>query len=101
MAKALVTLCSATAIFVGSVSVGLAQSSSSPQTPGQKMQDRGSAKGQPGASGYSPGHQMQEKGSKGNAPGASGYAPGHSQDTHNSGSSGMTGGASTGKTKSK
>ncbi|MBN8955807.1 MAG: hypothetical protein J0H17_04325 [Rhizobiales bacterium] len=41
--------------------VGLAQSSSSPQTAGQKMQDRGFAKIQPGASGHSPGHQMQEK----------------------------------------
>ena len=46
-------------------------------TPGHKMQKKGSLKGLPGASGYSPGHQMQAKGSKKGSPGASGYAPGH------------------------
>ncbi len=46
--------------------------------PGQKMQEKGSKLGSPGASGYSPGHKMQQKGVKSNSPGASGYAPGHS-----------------------
>ena len=32
--------------------------------PGQQMQDKGSVRGQPGASGYAPGHKMQDKGSK-------------------------------------
>jgi hypothetical protein len=48
-------------------------------TPGHKMQKKGSVKGHPGASGYSPGHQMQAKGSKKRSPGASGYAPGHNR----------------------
>ena len=51
----------------------------SDSSPGHKMQDKGSVKGQPGASGYSPGHKMQDKGSKGDSPGASGYAPGHNK----------------------
>lgn len=55
-----------------------AQSSTSNQTPGHEMQDKGSKKGEPGASGYAPGREMQNKGSKTDAPGASGYAPGHS-----------------------
>ena len=58
----------------------LAQSSTRENTPGDKMQDKGSVKGHPGASGYAPGHQMQDKGSKQGEPGASGYAPGHSND---------------------
>ena len=41
------------------------------------MQEKGSVKGEPGASGYAPGHQMQEKGSVKGTTGASGYAPGH------------------------
>ena len=40
------------------------------------MQDKGSVRGQPGASGYAPGQKMQDKGSKAGQPGASGYAPG-------------------------
>lgn len=68
--------------FVLSPTLALAQSSSQPNTPGHEMQDKGSVKGQPGASGYSPGHEMQDKGSKRGSPGASGYAPGHQDDTH-------------------
>jgi hypothetical protein len=51
----------------------------SQNTPGHKMQDKGSKGDSPGASGYAPGHQMQDKGSKTGHPGASGYAPGHNQ----------------------
>jgi len=54
-------------------------SGASQNTPGHKMQDRGSKGDSPGASGYAPGHQMQDKGSKGDHPGASGYAPGHNK----------------------
>ena len=50
----------------------------SEKTPGDQMQDKGSAKGSPGASGYSPGHEMQKKGSVKGTEGASGYAPGRS-----------------------
>lgn len=58
--------------------VAFAQTNPTPgKTPGHEMQQKGSKKGQPGASGYSPGHEMQEKGSRLNSPGASGYAPGH------------------------
>lgn len=53
--------------------------SNSQNTPGHKMQDKGSKPGSPGASGYAPGHQMQDKGSKEGHPGASGYAPGHNR----------------------
>lgn len=51
--------------------------SASVNTPGQKMQAKGSVKGSPGASGYAPGHLMQKKGSVKGTTGASGYAPGH------------------------
>ena len=47
------------------------------QTPGLKMQEKGSVSGSPGASGYAPGHRMQNKGSVRGTTGASGYAPGH------------------------
>jgi hypothetical protein len=51
------------------------------QPPGQMMQDRGSVRGQPGASGYTPGHEMQQRGSVRGTTGASGYAPGHDAPT--------------------
>lgn len=54
--------------------------SNSANTPGHKMQDKGSVRGEPGASEYSPGHQMNGRGTKGDASGASGYAPGHTND---------------------
>jgi len=53
----------------------------SANTPGHKMQAKGSVKGSPGASGYAPGHRMQAKGSVKGTTGASGYAPGHSTTT--------------------
>jgi hypothetical protein len=66
----------AAGFFIGSSSALLAESSTVAKTPGHEMQEKGSVKGQPGASGYAPGHEMQEKGSKPGHPGASGYAPG-------------------------
>jgi hypothetical protein len=54
-----------------------AQAQTHAQTPGLKMQEKGSVSGTTGASGYTPGHQMQQKGSVKGTTGASGYAPGH------------------------
>jgi len=62
--------------------------------PGQKMQDKGSVRGQPGASGYAPGQRMQDKGSKAGQPGASGYAPGQQNSTSGQGSGGANSGTS-------
>jgi hypothetical protein len=59
------------------ITPALAQQS---KAPGQKMQDKGSAKGTTGASGYAPGQKMQKKGSVKGTTGASGYAPGHADD---------------------
>jgi hypothetical protein len=67
--------------LLGSTGIVFAQNSSSEQTPGHMMQQKGSKNGEPGASGYTPGHRMQEKGSKKGSPGASGYAPGHTGTT--------------------
>ena len=53
----------------------------SANTPGHKMQVKGSVKGSPGASGYAPGHRMQAKGSVKGTTGASGYTPGHTATT--------------------
>ena len=60
-------------LVFASASIASAQTN----TPGHEMQQKGSKKGEPGASGYSPGHEMQKKGSKAGEPGASGDAPGH------------------------
>jgi hypothetical protein len=65
--SAAVLMATAPAVFAKSVSS---------KTPGHEMQQKGSKKGQPGASRYAPGHEMQAKGSKKGSPGASGYAPG-------------------------
>jgi hypothetical protein len=68
--------------LIAAPTIALAQGNSggaSQNTPGHKMQDKGSKTGSPGASGYAPGHQMQDKGSKAGSPGASGYAPGHNK----------------------
>jgi hypothetical protein len=66
----------AAGLLIGTTALGYAQSSTQDRAPGQRMQDRGSLPGHPGASGYAPGHEMQEKGSRLGQPGASGYAPG-------------------------
>ena len=68
----------AAALLLISSSATFARDDTTNATPGHQMQEKGSMKGEPGASGYSPGHQMQEHGSKG-APGASASAPGHSE----------------------
>ena len=60
-------------IFAASPTFVLAQNS---KAPGQMMQEKGSVRGEPGASGYAPGHMMQENGSAKGTTGASGYAPG-------------------------
>jgi hypothetical protein len=67
----------AAGLFAASTALALAQSSTSTRTPGHNMQNKGSVKGEPGASGYSPGDQMHDKGPAKGSPGASGYAPGH------------------------
>jgi hypothetical protein len=74
------SIAAAAGLLIATSALALAQSSGQrmpDSTPGQNMQDRGSASGQPGASGYAPGQRMQEKGSTAGEPGASGYAPGH------------------------
>jgi hypothetical protein len=63
-------------------------SSPNSAAPGQRMQDKGSVPGQPGASGSAPGQQMQQRGSKAGEPGASGYAPGHQGTSGQGGSMG-------------
>jgi hypothetical protein len=75
--KRIIAIAAAAGLLALAPSLGFAQSSTSDQTPGHKMQNKGSKAGEPGASGYSPGHRMQDKGSKAGQPGASGYAPGH------------------------
>jgi hypothetical protein len=63
-------------LLIGTTALGYAQSSTQDHAPGQRMQERGSVPGHPGASGYAPGQRMHERGSKAGQPGASGYAPG-------------------------
>ena len=75
--RKMLLLTSAGAMIAASTVAGFAQNSTQNKTPGHEMQQKGPAKGQPGASGYSPGHEMQKKGSKPGQLGASGYAPGH------------------------
>jgi hypothetical protein len=67
--------------------------------PGQKMQNKGSVPGQPGASGYAPGQRMQDKGSKPGQPGASGYAPGQQNSTSGQGT--RSGGTNSGTSKTR
>jgi hypothetical protein len=74
-------------LLISTTALGYAQSSTQDRAPsarlrassthyGQRMQDRGSLPGHPGASGHAPGQRMHERGSKAGEPGASGYAPG-------------------------
>ena len=83
--------------MLGTTTAGLAQTAQD-RAPGQQMQDKGSVRGQPGASGYAPGQKMQDKGSKAGQPGASGYAPGQQDSTSGQGS---RGGASSGSSKTR
>jgi hypothetical protein len=72
--KAILSLTAAAGLLIAS---SLQQVQAGPaDTPGHKMQRKGSVAGHPGASGYAPGHVMQQKGSRRGYPGASGYAPG-------------------------
>ena len=87
----------AVGLMLGTTTVGLAQTAQD-RAPGQQMQDKGSVRGQPGASGYAPGHKMQNKGSKAGQPGASGYAPGQQDSTSGQGT---RGGASSGTSKTR
>ena len=85
------SIAAAAGLLIATSALGHAQSSGQrmpDSAPGQNMQDRGSASGQPGASGYAPGQRMQEKGSTAGEPGASGYAPGHEPSTTGRGSMG-------------
>lgn len=72
----IVTTMLAVAALVGGTVLANAAGVSA-NTPGHKMQAKGSVKGSSGASGYAPGHRMQAKGSVKGTTGASGYAPGH------------------------
>jgi hypothetical protein len=71
------------AVLMATAPAVFAQGVSS-KTPGHEMQQKGSKKGEPGASGHAAGHQMHAaaghqmhaKGSKKASHGASGYAPG-------------------------
>jgi hypothetical protein len=76
MVSKLLIVAAAAGLLIGTTALGYAQSSTQNPSPGQRMQDRGSLPGHPGASGYAPGHEMREKGSRPGHPGASGYAPG-------------------------
>ena len=79
MTSRTLTLILAAGLLGGAATSGLAETRKAPNTPGHEMQNKGSVKGQPGASGYSPGHEMQRKRSVKGEPGASGYAPGHNR----------------------
>lgn len=76
----LFSIAAAAAVLIGTTAASHSQGANPGNTPGQRMQDRGSVSGHPGASGYSPGHQMQEKGSRAGQPRASGFAPGRQND---------------------
>jgi hypothetical protein len=73
MSKLLI-VAAAAGLLIGTTALGYAQSSTQERAPGQRMQERGSVPGHPGASDYAPGQRMHERGSKAGAPGASGYA---------------------------
>jgi hypothetical protein len=60
----------AAGLLIGTTALGYAQSSTQEHAPGQRMQERGSVPGHPGASDYAPGQRMHERGSKAGAPGA-------------------------------
>jgi len=80
--KLLITV---TALLIGTT----AHTQNAPSNaPGQRMQQRGSVPGDPGASGYSRGDQMRDRGRRQGSPGASGFAPGReSPSTTGSGGS--------------
>jgi hypothetical protein len=75
MTSKLLSIVAAAGLLLGTTVLGHAQSSTQKNAPGQRMQDRGSVPGEPGASGYSPGNQTRDRGGKAGEPGASGFAP--------------------------
>src|SRR5258708_26557346 len=75
MKSKLLSITAAIGLLLGTTVLGYAQSSSQKNAPGQRMQDRGSVPGDPGASGYSPGDPMRDRGTKPVSPGASSYPP--------------------------
>ena len=84
-----ISIIAASCLLIAMTTLGYAQNRPQENAPDQRMQDSGSAPGQPGASGQAPGQQMQEKGSKSGQPGASGFAPGQqSPDTTGRGDAG-------------
>ena len=87
MRTTVLSLAAAVGLMFGTTAACLAQNGAQDSAPGQRMQDKdkGSIRGQPGASGYAPGQQMQRRGSKPGEPGASGYAPGHQDSTSGQG----------------
>ena len=96
MTRTFVAALAAIGLLAGVSTGAYAQSSTSSQTPGAKMQETGSARGTTGASGYAPGHEMQENGSVKGTTGASGYAPGHSTNgTSNDATTGTKSGGGT------
>jgi hypothetical protein len=95
MRNTFLSIAGAVGLAVGTTAACFAQGAAQDSAPGQRMQDKGSVRGQPGASGYAPGQQMQNKGSKAGEPGASGYAPGHQDSTSGQGARGGTNAGST------
>lgn len=69
------SIIAASTMLMATTTLGLAQSRTPESSPGQRMQDKGSPPGEPGATGHAPG-QMQERDSKAGQPGTSGFAPG-------------------------
>jgi hypothetical protein len=70
------SIIAASALLIATTTLSHAQVRKQENAPGQRMQDKGSVPGEPGAAGHAPGQQMQEQGSRSGQPGASGFAPG-------------------------
>jgi hypothetical protein len=60
MMSKLSIIAAAAGLLIGTTVLGYAQSSTQDRAPGQRMQERGSKAGRPGASGYAPGRQIPE-----------------------------------------
>ena len=96
--RKILVVAAAASLLLGTPALCVAQGAQD-SAPGQKMQDKGSVRGQPGASGYAPGQRMQDKGSKPGQPGASGYAPGRQDLTSGQGT--RSGGTNPGTSKAR
>ena len=94
--RKILSVAAAAGLLFGAPALCLAQGGAQDSAPGQKMQDKGSVRGQPGASGYAPGHQEP---STTGQPGASGYAPGQQDSTSGQGS--RSGGTNPGTSKTR